>query len=123
MVVWSYEVLYRSLHLITVCIINAAIFSHLHFFTVDDVDECLESNNGRGPCSHQCLNTIGSYKCLCPAGATLQPDGVNCIFITCPKCMHGGYCDSETNKCVCPAGFTGDICEKGELYRLIKIDI
>ncbi|XP_067936286.1 neurogenic locus notch homolog protein 1-like isoform X2 [Watersipora subatra] len=79
----------------------------------EDIDECeAAGTQGRGPCAYACLNTVGSYKCLCPAGSIVAQDGVSCMSITCPKCMHGGHCDTETNKCVCPAGFIGDICEK-----------
>ena len=28
-----------------------------------DVDECSTKNGG---CSHECINTAGSYKCACP---------------------------------------------------------
>ena len=36
-----------------------------------DVDECLDNN---GNCSHDCVNTEGSYYCKCPAGYILQPN-------------------------------------------------
>ena len=83
-------------------------------FYVVDRDECMDSS----PCSHECLNTVGSYKCFCPAGYVLAEDGASCILITCPKCLHGGYCDHDTNQCVCPAGFTGQICEMGRQISL-----
>lgn len=89
---------------------------------VTDIDECAKpGTNGRGPCTHQCQNTIGSYKCYCPAGSILAPDGVSCLMITCPKCMHGGYCNTGTNECVCPAGFTGDICQTGLYYTVLPV--
>ncbi|XP_030385204.1 fibrillin-2 isoform X2 [Scaptodrosophila lebanonensis] len=39
-----------------------------------DVDECARP----GLCSHECENTHGSYKCLCPAGYTLDLNGRDC---------------------------------------------
>ena len=38
-----------------------------------DIDECLQSSP---PCSHQCENTPGGYRCLCPDGARLNSRGV-----------------------------------------------
>uniref|UniRef100_A0A3Q2Y4I9 Hemicentin 2 n=1 Tax=Hippocampus comes TaxID=109280 RepID=A0A3Q2Y4I9_HIPCM len=37
------------------------------------VDECLL----RKPCQHDCQNTIGSFRCLCPPGYQLLPNGRN----------------------------------------------
>lgn len=31
------------------------------------------------------------------------------------KCQNGAKCDPETGKCNCPAGFTGDKCEKRKI--------
>ncbi|XP_069465362.1 hemicentin-2 isoform X1 [Ambystoma mexicanum] len=39
-----------------------------------DVDEC----QLRSPCQHECRNTEGSYRCLCPSGYRLLPNGRNC---------------------------------------------
>lgn len=41
-----------------------------------DVDECLESPAGCGDGPGLCENTLGSYKCLCPAG--YQGNGTHC---------------------------------------------
>lgn len=46
-----------------------------------DVDECLL----RKPCQHECRNTIGSFKCSCPPGYQLLPNGRNCKG----KCLFG----------------------------------
>uniref|UniRef100_A0A182T6U5 EGF-like domain-containing protein n=1 Tax=Anopheles maculatus TaxID=74869 RepID=A0A182T6U5_9DIPT len=40
-----------------------------------DRDECLL---GRHDCSHECHNTVGSYRCSCPVGLTLSVDGKTC---------------------------------------------
>ncbi|RUS70904.1 hypothetical protein EGW08_021332 [Elysia chlorotica] len=40
-----------------------------------DVNECLGGTHG---CSNKCENTRGGYKCLCPPGMALLPDGRTC---------------------------------------------
>jgi len=42
-----------------------------------DVNECLTNNGG---CDGLCINTLGSYKCQCPAGLKLDVDN-KCIDI------------------------------------------
>ena len=42
-----------------------------------DINEC-QTNGGRGPCSHTCQNTAGSYKCDCPTGYILGTDRKTC---------------------------------------------
>lgn len=53
---------------------------HHHFlllFIVPDIDECIVNGimcrNGR------CVNTEGSFQCICNAGFEISPDGKNCI--------------------------------------------
>ncbi|XP_077870494.1 vitellogenin receptor Yl-like [Saccoglossus kowalevskii] len=41
----------------------------------DDIDECAEDNGG---CDQICVNTIGSYECLCNVGFVLNSDNVTC---------------------------------------------
>ena len=41
-----------------------------------DVDECL--NVGKCVNGH-CVNSEGSYECLCPEGFELNPTGVGCV--------------------------------------------
>ncbi|XP_055850904.1 dorsal-ventral patterning protein tolloid [Episyrphus balteatus] len=45
-----------------------------------DKDECSENNAG---CQHHCQNTLGSYKCSCRNGYTLNDDGHNCTETKC----------------------------------------
>ena len=41
-----------------------------------DIDEC--RNASLNECSHTCINTNGSYNCLCPSELALSNDGVTC---------------------------------------------
>lgn len=84
---------------------------------VADVDECRTVQN---LCqSGQCLNTIGSFTCTCPAGYFF--DGVRCTFGSVPQptpppvsCRVGyvlfnGVCHQEVVIALpCPPGFTYD---------------
>lgn len=44
-------------------------------YFIVDIDECRSQNGG---CQHTCINLRGTYKCQCPAGQRLQPDGRTC---------------------------------------------
>ena len=52
------------------CIVHTIMF-----FIITDIDECLNNN---GSCSHDCINTVGSYYCDCPTGHNLQPNNHDC---------------------------------------------
>ncbi|XP_037899869.1 fibrillin-2-like [Glossina fuscipes] len=75
--------------------------------TCYDINECLYKNGG---CDFKCVNTEGSYECLCPDGVQ-QRIGESCLPI-CPA----GYTVSpddptrcvDINECLVP-----DICEFG----------
>ncbi|MPC23933.1 Hemicentin-1 [Portunus trituberculatus] len=41
-----------------------------------NINECEFHNGG---CSHECSNTVGSYRCLCGPGSRLMPDGRTCV--------------------------------------------
>ena len=42
---------------------------------IADINECLDNN---GTCSHDCINTEGSYHCKCPPGYILLPNKRDC---------------------------------------------
>ena len=44
------------------------------FYLLPDIDECEDTDN----CFQNCINTIGSYQCLCDHGYLLDPDGLTC---------------------------------------------
>ncbi|XP_062867509.1 epidermal growth factor-like protein 7 [Trichomycterus rosablanca] len=46
-----------------------------------DVDECKEGTHG---CSQLCVNSIGSYQCLCSDGFQLERDGKSCWRLAAP---------------------------------------
>jgi len=46
------------------------------YLTVSDIDECKMPTHG---CEHNCINTEGSYECLCGAGFSVDADGRRCI--------------------------------------------
>uniref|UniRef100_A0A7N5ZUD6 Fibrillin 2b n=1 Tax=Anabas testudineus TaxID=64144 RepID=A0A7N5ZUD6_ANATE len=76
-----------------------------------DIDECIVNGvmcrNGR------CVNTEGSFQCICNAGFELTPDGKNCIDhdeCTPGICMNGRCINSEGSfRCECPTGLAIDM--------------
>ena len=49
------------------------VYNHSNIFTDDN--ECNQNNGG---CSQNCINTIGSYKCACYEGYSLDLNGFSC---------------------------------------------
>ncbi|XP_063906392.1 tolloid-like protein 1 [Zophobas morio] len=45
------------------------------FLLLADYDECVTKEH---QCAHECINTVGSYKCACRRGYKLQRDGKSC---------------------------------------------
>ncbi|XP_074017166.1 hemicentin-2 [Numenius arquata] len=79
--------------------------------TCSDLDECQMLNL----CQHECRNSPGTYRCVCPPGYRLLPNGKTCHDID--ECMEGTIqCGSSqmcfntrgSAQCVhvpCPAGY------------------
>ena len=44
-------------------------------FSLTDIDEC---KIGNGRCDHKCINTDGSYHCMCKRGYKQAHDGRKC---------------------------------------------
>ncbi|XP_054732983.1 fibrillin-1 [Anastrepha obliqua] len=70
-----------------------------------DIDECATQS----PCEYNCINTNGSYECICPKGYKLS-NGRNCEDIN--ECLNdnggcvGGECVNHVGsyQCKCPLG-------------------
>ncbi|KTF76408.1 hypothetical protein cypCar_00046681, partial [Cyprinus carpio] len=71
----------------------------------EDVNEC---GLPMRPCSHSCMNTIGSYRCFCNRGYTLDTDGKSCIKqLNCTSlhCQFGCQIERDGEMgCLCPPG-------------------
>ncbi|KAH8849537.1 Neurogenic locus notch likerotein 1 [Schistosoma japonicum] len=91
-----------------------------------DKDECQQSVYEHG-CSHGCINTYGSYECICPDGYRRLADKRTCVKennVSCnPPCQNGGIC-RPGNLCECTRGFEGIQCELdiNECIRLRPCD-
>lgn len=71
-----------------------------------DFDECSIDNGG---CSHTCVNTIGSFYCMCPELMSIIADGLTCDDNEC-LVDNGGCADKCINKlgsyqCLCGPAF------------------
>uniref|UniRef100_A0A1B6DNR4 EGF-like domain-containing protein n=1 Tax=Clastoptera arizonana TaxID=38151 RepID=A0A1B6DNR4_9HEMI len=74
-----------------------------------DLDECAEQQQA---CDHTCLNTWGSFRCICQPGFNLGEDNRTCIDIN--ECemfqdrrLCAGYCVNQPGSyiCQCPQGY------------------
>ncbi|CAL4065718.1 unnamed protein product, partial [Meganyctiphanes norvegica] len=88
---------------------DSAFSQNITLDTHRDVDECaLETNL----CDQGCKNTIGSFKCACTRGYTLQPDARSCrASARCSKLDCEQHCIEEDRVATCD-------CRTG--YRLTK---
>jgi len=73
--------------------------------TCKDYNECYVNN---GDCEQVCIDSVGSFECLCGDGFILNEDGLNCdecgVDVTCqsesctPECESWEECDGSTCK-------------------------
>ena len=54
-----------------------------------DINEC---SMGNGGCSHDCVNTVGSYECVCPGGYRMEHEGSTCVDPG--ECRLNSICES-----------------------------
>uniref|UniRef100_T1IZH3 Sushi, von Willebrand factor type A, EGF and pentraxin domain-containing protein 1 n=1 Tax=Strigamia maritima TaxID=126957 RepID=T1IZH3_STRMM len=92
----------RTLNNVSFCDCHGYTGKFCHY----DINECLYGNGG---CTHECINTHGSYSCNCPKGFTLDTDGHTCTSLR--QCLHKGllYAEKEEwtdgcEKCNCIKG-------------------
>ncbi|KAH8042149.1 hypothetical protein HPB51_021233 [Rhipicephalus microplus] len=78
-----------------------------------DVDECLSENR----CTHDCVNTFGSFRCSCHPGYRLASDGASCsrrfgdrCERLCPDDCPSGRCHRRFGYCECPPASHGRFC-------------
>ena len=63
---------------------------------VSDVNECLEQP-GLCVSPAQCINTLGSFKCMCPRGFQLDPTGTQCLDND--ECIDDSRCQNGCQVC------------------------
>ncbi|XP_053550227.1 uromodulin-like [Bombina bombina] len=82
-------------------------------FSCIDIDECAYSwtNN----CTYVCINTVGSYSCLCPSGYNMTSGGVCVDIDECSRpelnsCHPDATCTNYIGNytCTCDPGYSGD---------------
>ena len=69
------------------------------------INECLTD---RGGCSHSCINTEGSYECICPAGYRLNRPSNSCVDLN--ECRYEDPCE---HRCINTPGSHYCQCEEG----------
>ncbi|XP_075544132.1 uncharacterized protein LOC142578610 isoform X4 [Dermacentor variabilis] len=81
-----------------------------------DIDECQTPQN---PCEGQCLNTEGSFRCVCPAGYKLDKNGKSCKDI---RARPRDYCAENNGGCshTCHSGDSAAICSCPEGLQLSR---
>ncbi|KAM6937930.1 fibulin-7-like [Xenentodon cancila] len=84
-----------------------------------DIDECRGFHRGRPGrrCIHQCVNTPGSFHCVCPPGYSLAADGRSCTDVDeCETRMHNCKADH-----ICVNTFGGFQCVTVKCPRMANL--
>ncbi|XP_033760723.1 uncharacterized protein LOC117342636 [Pecten maximus] len=78
-------------------------------FLIPYVNEC---NNI--PCRNNgdCINSLGSYICVCTNGWTGPDCSIDIMECATDPCFNGGVCLERSGSfhCICPAGWEGNLC-------------
>jgi hypothetical protein len=81
-----------------------------------DVDECSAANEKLCGLGAQCVNSAGSYDCVCPSGYSGDPKS-RCLDVdecavspSVCRTIAGAQCSNlpGSYRCFCPVGFQGD---------------
>ena len=79
-----------------------------------DVNEC---ETGDHNCTQTCINTLGSFKCKCRAGYSLQDDGVTCTG------MHSYIRAYAYSVCMCQSVFVyvwcASVCVRAFMHTYV----
>jgi len=84
-------------------------------FRCEDINEC--DDEELNDCEHVCRNLFGSYRCECPPGFRMGPEGcedINECSQAYPVCQHECINTDGSYECVCPDGYElqdGTRCE------------
>ena len=84
---------------------KSSVDSVLHVLD-SDMNECEDSNNG---CDGQCINTEGSYDCLCTNGRVWSADNRSCEGIL--WCIVLNSCSSHSIVCFSLSSWRGSFSE------------
>lgn len=96
--------------IICLCLIDECTILPLNGTTCTNVNECISENGG---CTHQCVDTTGSFYCRCPDGFTLGYDLVDCDDVD--ECAQnpcsGSSCINTYGSYYCISGsvYTGNV--------------
>ena len=98
----------------SIAAISFRVNLHILFYIVfyfTDIDECVLGHNCENGAT--CINVIGTYTCICPAGYTgpfCFADVNECLH---NPCLNGGTCINNFGSfvCHCRPPFTGKLCE------------
>lgn len=86
--------------ILCICLVHFATRNIFHLcerilsiFSFADIDECV-NQDGACPPPGTCINTLGSYRCMCPKGYKLDLTGTYCVNLAdCPS----GNCNLGCN--------------------------
>ncbi|PAA59296.1 hypothetical protein BOX15_Mlig029643g1 [Macrostomum lignano] len=78
--------------------------------SLDDIDECQAAGRCDSDGTQRCLNTVGSFKCVCKPGFVGEHCDRRADRCASVVCLNGGWCDPADGSCRCQPEFDGFDC-------------